>query len=277
MQQRINDDYGRRDQILYEKLKSHIESSKHGLIAVYPKLSSKTRVAVSLSHEGVKKWNADNYPTWKVQETDLEVTSFKPIALFTNKYHTLNDPLWWDKADNVRGALEASGISTTAAGVLTAGLGMILPTGSGTLEIPKVTQRTLAEKAPLMLHVPPNQNMMNICLSTKNEPNITGEAVSAPIEPTDYGVTFDDETGICKYTAAYCRHFGLQYDPTTNDCDHPAAQQIAEMLAGTEVTRFGAKVYNFYTQVFGTPLQVSVASFREWRVLLRETRTRVGV
>ena len=61
------------------------------------------------------------------------------------------------------------------------------------------------------------------------------------INPTDYGVTFDHDTGLCNYTADYCMRFGLQrvYNEELgdHDCETFAAQEFLELIFGTTMTR----------------------------------------
>jgi hypothetical protein len=60
------------------------------------------------------------------------------------------------------------------------------------------------------------------------------------INPADYGVTFDKDEGVCRYTRSYCDKFALRYETTEDglpDCGFYNGQELAEFLFGTTVTR----------------------------------------
>jgi hypothetical protein len=63
------------------------------------------------------------------------------------------------------------------------------------------------------------------------------------INPTDYGVTFDYDKGLCNFTKDYCMRFGLQLVKDEKediyDCDTFPGQEFLEMIFGTTVTRSG--------------------------------------
>lgn len=62
------------------------------------------------------------------------------------------------------------------------------------------------------------------------------------IRPSDYGVTFDFDTGLCRYTKEYCTRYGLQYkglEDGSYDCKPFPGQGAFEFLLGTTVTRAG--------------------------------------
>jgi hypothetical protein len=63
------------------------------------------------------------------------------------------------------------------------------------------------------------------------------------IDPTKFGVTFDDDTGLCNYTKEYCDRFGLgrylNKDLGMHDCEPISGTELLEMIFGTTVTRAG--------------------------------------
>lgn len=62
------------------------------------------------------------------------------------------------------------------------------------------------------------------------------------VRPSDYGVTFDFDTGLCRYTKEYCTRYGLQYkglDDGSYDCKPFPGQGAFEFLLGTTITRAG--------------------------------------
>ena len=65
----------------------------------------------------------------------------------------------------------------------------------------------------------------------------------ARVDPKDYGVTFNPDTGVCNFTRQYCNRFGLEHrksgdhNPRINDCYMVAGSGLAELLLGTTITR----------------------------------------
>ena len=69
------------------------------------------------------------------------------------------------------------------------------------------------------------------------------------VNPFDYGVKFNSETGTCKYTPEYCARMGLEYQSGgITDCDYYEGQEVAEMLFGTALTRYAILGANDYEE-----------------------------
>ena len=67
------------------------------------------------------------------------------------------------------------------------------------------------------------------------------KAAKPDINPKSYGVTFDHDRGLCRYTQDFCTRYGLQYHTSeedgTPDCKPFPGSGVFEFLFGTTVTR----------------------------------------
>jgi hypothetical protein len=61
------------------------------------------------------------------------------------------------------------------------------------------------------------------------------KSTSPTIVPTDLGVEFEYDTGICKFTREYCSRYGLEF--SNNNCKLRPGQYVAELIFGKTVTR----------------------------------------
>lgn len=58
---------------------------------------------------------------------------------------------------------------------------------------------------------------------------------SATIKPLDLGVSFQYDTGVCKFTREYCSRYGLKF--SDNDCETRPGQGFAELIFGETITK----------------------------------------
>jgi len=64
----------------------------------------------------------------------------------------------------------------------------------------------------------------------------------ADVNPSQYGVTFNNDTGICNYTKNYCERFGMMKSSgsvdgiTYTDCKNLPGEEIASLVFGTTLT-----------------------------------------
>ena len=59
--------------------------------------------------------------------------------------------------------------------------------------------------------------------------------LSNAVDPTQLGVTFDMDRGVCNFTREYCRRYGMEF--RNNDCYTSDAQKVFELILGTTITR----------------------------------------
>ena len=85
-------------------------------------------------------------------------------------------------------------------------------------------------------------------------------AHSQRINPKEYGVTFNNETGYCNFTKSYCTRFGMEFK--NNDCKLRPGQKYAEMIFGTTVTRAVVSDWDARTDAFksGDPGKIALAT-----------------
>lgn len=243
----VNKDPKRRDTLLYEALVDALPSNQRKYVQLYSKLSTKTRIAVSLSRAGAEWWNGRHKAGWYNAFHAGKGDNPKPLALYSSKYRVLADESWFKKAKKNREAMKAAKNMPNFGGQK--------PPDVGTLENPKVKEKTLAEAAPVALSMAPTQNLMAMCEAKKNEKNIFGGSVNDGVDPKKFGVTFNLRTGVCKYTRSYCERFALQFQASGNtDCIPYPGQGVAETIFGTEITRAFVAIGQAFEKAFGTDL-----------------------
>lgn len=103
----------------------------------------------------------------------------------------------------------------------------------GTGERPNVVEHTLQQKCVLA------NPYAVIVVSCSIGMKATG---GARVDPEEYGVTFNQQTGYCDYTAEYCSRMALKTED--NDCGFYPGQKYAEMIFGTTLTRTVVSVAN---------------------------------
>lgn len=120
--------------------------------------------------------------------------------------------------------------------------------GSGTK--PNVIEKKLAKKAVLAF---PYAMIVSQCTV-----GMQG-AHSQRINPKEYGVKFNNQTGYCDFTKSYCTRFGMEFK--NNDCKLRPGQKYAEMILGTTVTRAIVSDWDARQQAFksGDPGKIAIA------------------
>lgn len=106
----------------------------------------------------------------------------------------------------------------------------------GTLSNPNVIKKKAVKKAAFAY---PYGKLFTLCEKTR-----TSAKHKTPINPRDYNVSLDSETGICNYTKDYCSRYGLDHKsfPINNgetfyDCKLSPGQEAVEFILGTTITR----------------------------------------
>ncbi len=59
------------------------------------------------------------------------------------------------------------------------------------------------------------------------------------LDPKKYGVTFNQDNGLCNYTSDFCDRVGLDYTVKNSipDCTEDTGQKVAEAIVGKTITR----------------------------------------
>ncbi len=116
----------------------------------------------------------------------------------------------------------------------------------GTASEPNLIEKTLPQATT---YVMPWYTLYQLCEKTRRG-GLTA-STSTSINPKNYGVKFEPETGRCVFTPSYCAHFGMQYKGGgETDCDLYAGQAGAETIFGKTVTRSFIKFGNAVGSLF---------------------------
>lgn len=218
MEQKMEEEHLKRDQIIFDALVG--AGISESMIQLYPELSTGDRLGVSLSKRGVGIYNSSKKRDW-FKYNDLFDTSIvtpddhvpAPVALFTNTYFVQ------DKES------------------------------PGTSDSPNMLPQTVPGDAPVALTLH-GGHLVAYCEKFRNAKALGGllpiDDMNKGIDPTDFGVYFDDGTGDlgavgCVYTDKFCTRMGLKhnYNHTTkaSDCSMDGGQVVGEILGGTTVFR----------------------------------------
>ena len=205
-----------RDVFLYENLRLLLEPDRFALLELVEWASSGTRQGITLSRAGASEWNTASRDIWlthndffKPPPLELEYTN--PTAgVYTDRVYITNraDP---GPDDN-----------------------------PNTIAVPFSELRTQHPQGELVFpNYPAGAKMVIaadygglVAFCTKRR-QLSG--VSTAIDPVQLGVTFDMENGVCNFTKAYCRRYGMEYK--NNNCRTNDAQKFFELILGTTVTR----------------------------------------
>ena len=183
-------------------------------------MTTAARQGVSLSMEGVKWWNAWHKEEWFTyndlfqRPPDMpENYEAPPVALWSTEYLVLDEE------------------------------------NPGTSDKPNMKVRKLSQPAALYL---PAGHIVAYCEKKRDAAffgGLLGQEVpdmNSGVDPTDYGVYFDDGTGElgglgCVYTSQYCTRMGLKHkyshQSRESDCFMDGGQEVAEFIFGTTITR----------------------------------------
>lgn len=110
--------------------------------------------------------------------------------------------------------------------------------GSGDTVLTKQLSEPIAQQSFL-------KPVMNMCTGTSltSKMELMDNMPRATVNPSSYGVTFNNETGVCNYTKSYCERFGMKYkssvqsgDITFSDCTDLPGEKLASLIFGTTLT-----------------------------------------
>lgn len=232
----MNRDPKARDEALLGYLRAELTEDAKGRVARYPNMSTKERVGVSLSEAGVQWWYESHRMDWlRYNDFFIPIASTAediPVALFTDRYRVVDED------------------------------------DPGDASNPNVVEKYLDQKLPLTL---PMGHVVSFCEKYKNT-GLMGSDVNigdTGVDPHEFGVRFNTESGVCKFTNEWCQRMGMELhdesyvnhaprtpadirhrrrrntelevadprSPFRTDCHLPPGQAVAEFLVGTTVTR----------------------------------------
>lgn len=200
------------DKYVFDILKSELPAERKNDIFLVPSMSDENTIGISISKEAGERWNEENKPTW-----------FKYF-----------DPFYPEPPPEEDWIPPFTAIYTDRY----LGLDKINP---GVANEPKLVWSSLPRSVTLCYPFGP---IISLC-----EKSRTSAKHKDPIDPKQYGVTYNYETGICQYTEEYCKRYGIDYkDRTWKDgtpyaeCELSEDQKWAEFFLGEQIVR-NAKSY----------------------------------
>ena len=98
---------------------------------------------------------------------------------------------------------------------------------SGPSDNPKMVEKKLKTKVALGSYY---GSLVAYCEKARKV-----KETSATIRPLDLGVSFQYDTGVCKFTREYCSRYGLKF--SDNDCKTRPGQGFAELIFGETITK----------------------------------------
>lgn len=121
----------------------------------------------------------------------------------------------------------------------------------GSSEKPNVIERKLPRK--LTLGMPYGMIVTQCSIGMQG-------AHSQRINPSVYGVKFNNSTGYCDFTKAYCTRFGMDFK--NNDCKLNTGQKFVEFIFGKTITREVRQDFQGRIDAFksGDPGQIALAT-----------------
>ena len=205
-----------RDVFLYENLGLFLEPERFAMLELVEWASSPNREGITLTRDGAAQWNAASRDIW-LEKNDF----FKPPPLEL-EYVNPTSGVYTDRVfitDRTNPGTEDA---------------------PNTIEVPFSELRTQHPEGELVFPDYPAGAKMVIAADygglvsfcTKRR-QLSG--LSNAIDPTQLGVTFDMERGVCNFTKEYCRRYGMEFK--NNDCHTNDAQKVFELILGTTITR----------------------------------------
>lgn len=197
--------------------------------AVYPSRSTPTRIPVSFSQSGARKWNAKHRQDW-VKYNDFFENVVVPedylnpvVCLFTNKYRVLNEQ------------------------------------SPGSAEEPNMIEKTLDFDMPIALDI---GHIISYCEKVKHVSLIGTDGVktSSPVDPYELGCRFDYRSGTCLYTLEYCTRLGLEFSTedskSTSNCWRNPMMEITSFLTSETIARSSFSLLTSAVNLFSGPQKI---------------------
>ena len=209
-----------RDKILFEKLKQLLPPEKAKGLELVDVMSTPKRIGITITADAAAAWNTSNTPKW-LKNNDF----FKPPDTAVDYL----DPTMASYTDHYFEINKGN---------------------PGDPKAPNLIKKSLPKKLVLGRAYGP---LVAYCLKRRQN-----SEYSKAVEPQKLGVTFNFESGVCNFTKAFCRRYGLVFK--NNDCSTQPGQGFAEMIFGKTVTRgvirgYQSKVIDNFKK--GDPLSIA--------------------
>ncbi len=201
------------DRRIFNALINEIPPSRRNDVFLVPSMSSAFTIGISLTEKAATQWNKDKRDDWFEY-----LDPFFPPNVPEKDYVPPLVAVYTDKYLKLD------------------------PLNPGTENKPNVKQDRLSRKVTLAY---PYSMLIVNCEKPR-----TSMKYKEPVDPMQFGVKFDLETGACVFTEAYCKRYGLDFKRRTwrdgqtryNECDLSKEQEMTEMFFGTNVVR-NTKLY----------------------------------
>jgi hypothetical protein len=229
-----------RDTFIYEKM-VYQNPTISQYIGLYTEQSNEDNSGISLSQEGTEYWNALDRGA-KIEHIK-RATFFGDPAYDESKAKSIIEFLdnllvsytkYYRKHEQENGCREPH--KEIIDYIMGFGLEFMSLTNPdyGKECIPRMTTFELSKPIPMMM-----TNMIyKICM--EGGPHfVPGVPQCDKKTPEEYGVEFNSDRNLCRYSRQYCDRMALDYNSTTEDCDWYPGQEAVELFSptGTSITR----------------------------------------
>lgn len=198
------------DALLYDNLLVSLPEERRGDIMLVESMSSSNTIGISLTRAAADAWNEENKEAWFL---------YNDLFFPPNKPEDYSEPF----------------VAVFTNKYLTIG------DDPGTRDNPNVVYKDLPEEVALMYP-------FGMLVATCEKPR-TSAQYKTPIDPKEFGVSFDFTKGVCDFTPGYCQRYGLvtknkdMGDTSYVDCVKRPGQAAAEVVLGPTMTRGTIKVW----------------------------------
>ena len=202
------------DKYTFDLLQNEIPQDRKGDIVFVESLSTKSSVGIAISEQAAIKWNNDKRTEW---------------FTYLDPFFPPNIP----EPDWVPPLMAVHTNKYLAPNLI----------NPGTENQPNLTYKTLPQKVTLAYPFGP--------LVTNCEKPRTSAKYKEPVDPREFGVSFNPVEGICNFTRNYCTRYGIDFKNKTwkdttkyTDCELSGEQETLEAIFGTTVTRKAKEYWN---------------------------------
>ena len=190
------------DKFLFDTLQGLIPSTRKNELVLIPSMSSSKTIGIGISQQAAESWNDTQRAEW-FQYLDPFFPPNRPSAEWV-------PPMVASYTDTY-----------------------LIPNANnpGTSNAPNIVTKTLPEKVTLMY---PFATLVTFCEKPR-----TSAKYKTPVDPTEFGVTFDPISGVCNFTRAYCQRYVIDFKTKTwkdgtayNNCIESDVQKGLGMIFG---------------------------------------------
>jgi hypothetical protein len=202
------------DKYTFDLLQDKIPQGRQSDLVFVESLSTKSSVGIAISEQAAIKWNNDKRTEW---------------FTYLDPFFPPNIP----EPDWVPPLMAVYTNKYLAPNLI----------NPGTENQPNLTYKTLPQKVTLAYPFGP--------LVTNCEKPRTSAKYKEPVDPREFGVSFNPIEGVCNFTRNYCERYGIDFKNKTwkdttkyTDCELSGEQEVLEAIFGTTITRKAKEYWN---------------------------------